>query len=602
MSESLSKDILIKIFSFLNGWELAKLSSVCRKYNTIINDSTNDHESKSNTLWKQIVSNELTTQAKLQTNESYRLFYKRIYLGPRKMVLDHCYLANCHSTVKECIKDKTRFNYSFYAIRRKRHRDIDIVQHFDIILSYAARFGLEVLGRNILQLMAQSLDPLSIKRRFRTSYSHTIMPILLAADYGHYNFIRMLIADGCRLCGSCVIQWVCRGPAYWIEERFVTFLLKIYKYDSPSLLISYLKECKLPDVIQAAIQNNSSQVQSLLKEQNGQSMDEVYKISSLFFALILGNKRTFECLMLRSSQIDFWKGIYDIGKIVSYMICADNANPNHLNDKSIDSNPCIAILQQHQEPYLHMLEEALAQSILDGNLKCLHFIQSLHPSLPTLVEDYVFSQLQEIYRLSLNIIPIQLLRYGAPYHHHQLQNIIVLLPYLKRYKSTLYDFDDVESMISLLTMLNHKPFCPIQIAKSLPFYQFIQLVFDLNGTNNIHESFDSLFSYVFFTRYRPVWNDSDLQDRYNQVTTVYLQAIISAQSQAIAINKARTTEGKTLLHMAAESNNPHWVQCLLHIGADTTIQFGPDRLIAKDLTQCRRCQELLSTSSLTTER
>ncbi|RDD44185.1 hypothetical protein TrispH2_004650 [Trichoplax sp. H2] len=607
MSEILPKDLLARIFGYLKGWELATISTVCHYYNSVIHDGDDKNDSKSNLLWKLIVSQELTTAARLQSKENYRQFYKRIYLGPRKMIVDHCHIGNLHSTVKTCMKEKPKFNYSYYASRIRRDRHGDVVHYFDIILSYAARFGLEVLGRNVLQLMASSLDQQSIKKRFQSHYSHTILPIIVAADNGHYHFIRMLLDDGCRLCGPCVFQWIRRGPAYWIEERFVIFLLKIYKYGSPSLLVTYLSQCNLPDIIEAAIKNKSSKVQLLLKEQSTQSMDEVYKISSLFFTLLLDNKSTFEYLMSRSSRIDFWKGIYDIGKTISYMICADHGNVTDVDSENpikhnspctaYRNNRCITVLQQYPEPFYHMLEEAMIQAIVDGDIQCLQSIESLHPPLSDQVENSLFIQLQEILRLSLNIIPIQLLQYGAPYHRNQLEEIIRVLPYLKRYKSTMYDFEDVESMISLFTMLNYRPFCAENIAQNLPFYHLIQVIVSANGSDTIQGNYDSLFSYVVFTRCRPIWNDLQLQNRYNQVTTCYLQAIIDAKSDAIAVNKVRTVEGKTLLHMAAESNNPHWIQCLLSIGADPAVEFGPDRLIALNLTQCKICKELLASTN-----
>ncbi|EDV24318.1 uncharacterized protein TRIADDRAFT_57665 [Trichoplax adhaerens] len=360
MSEILPKDLLARIFGYLKGWELATISTVCHYYNSVIHDGDDKNDSKSNLLWKLIVSQELTTAARLQSKENYRQFYKRIYLGPRKMIVDHCHIGNLHSTVKTCMKEKPKFNYSYYASRIRRDRHGDVVHYFDIILSYAARFGLEVLDQ---------------------------------------------------------------------------------------------------------------------------------------------------------------------------------------------------------------------------------------------VENSLFIQLQEILRLSLNIIPIQLLQYGAPYHRNQLEEIIRLLPYLKRYKSTMYDFEDVESMISLFTMLNYRPFCAENIAQNLPFYHLIQVIVSANGSDTIQGNYDSLFSYVVFTRCRPIWNDLQLQNRYNQVTTCYLQAIIDAKSDAIAVNKVRTVDGKTLLHMAAESNNPHWIQCLLSIGADPAVEFGPDRLIALNLTQCKICKELLASTN-----
>ncbi|RDD39689.1 hypothetical protein TrispH2_007998 [Trichoplax sp. H2] len=554
--ELLPEEILAQIFGFLPGYKLPILKLVCKTFRDVI-----DH----NEVWSYVINHELTANPMLLKGDSYQTYYQRAFLGPNRTAKRYCIESHSAlSTLEERVGWLADLGYKFFAINLQLADHQDVPDHRRM-LDFAAKFGYEVLGRKLIQILNNHKDD-------SLEYDKCwLSPFETALHSNRFHFVEMLLHNPGPLQNPWILESVESVPTSTFSSH-VNVLISSGE-DGRQLLLQYLLQFKMPTLHRAVITRDMEKIQNAIK--SGAKINECdkYDMSPLSYATMLGYREIIEVLINYGAKIR-----EDINN--SFVIA--------MREENLEIFQTLVRRDTSERSLLY----AICRAVNEGKQTHLDLINEYGPeNIGECVRKNIVSIMK--YRLDAEL-PLLKPLYATKlsFTKQQLTTIVRLIPHMFNFKSIKYDYYDYSSFIVLVNYMSNNPTFPMSIAERLPCYQFITFFLELLKDKELQECCKILFYFVIDNRSYKLFKP-DLQAVYDSITIIYLQTLLKACNNEIDVNEPSLTNNQTPLHVAAKNGQLDIIKLLLDNGAERDLADGSEKTAA-ELTTDYRCKELLA--------
>ncbi|RDD41725.1 hypothetical protein TrispH2_006132 [Trichoplax sp. H2] len=499
-------ELLQLILSHLTLRNLAALSRTCKElHNLIMSDYT----------WQNLVHQDLTCSPNLLLGENYYFFYKRMHIGHVEMVKtylgdDNQYCKSIRSLCTKCNPDE----FSGWKLISYSYKMYLRMPTLSEGLLFAARNGLEQFGRRILHQFRRTWH------NYTSACSNYDNPIkiaaLIAIIHDHIHFVWMLEAH------ASPRLW-CPTTLISTSEQKLFYKALLSPYRTCRCMLNLIKPERIPP-LNAAYNNDMTKLQQLISLRGIKSVNK---------------KDRHDCNLLQYCVIfqfnDSIKILIDHGASI--------------NDEF--SNPAISLLEMiiikqnikcfqwfiHDGNVQLCIKLSIQHTFIDG----IHYLYRLYnqEEMKIMIREEVYLQLEAILKDTKSEYYCQfLLAHLDLCDFLDLMTIIKLVPYLKIDQSTITEFYNNNASLSLICMLSRSDLTPIQIAKSLPYFDLLQIILLLadKSLDDDMIMLQRIFINIIDTRCRIILTDNRMQTRYDRVINYYLQYL---SDHNVGINPAQ---------------------------------------------------------------
>ncbi|RDD42529.1 hypothetical protein TrispH2_005599 [Trichoplax sp. H2] len=320
---SLPDKIIYDIFNFLYGTDLAKLCLVSSQFNHWI-------FARNQLAWKDAIYSELSTNPVLISQESYRDFYKRAYLGLYRCIIDKVSerkklgmeQKRSSEDTPKCVWRSSflvekEYSYGHYLKQEKTQQNssciranLDRQDRLRRYLCTAAKHGYEVWAATLCHQGANICGLYFTLGRihFDNYEDYFLCPLYFATLENNERMIQKIIELGIRYQSPNPYYILPSNDDSFAEENasgdYVTFSLHfsdlqemickvlICINDNAALLEAFLNSLDLPSIHQAAIYQNIDEFSRFLEYSRNFDLNDMdhYNMTPIVYCILLNRK------------------------------------------------------------------------------------------------------------------------------------------------------------------------------------------------------------------------------------------------------------------------------------------------------------------------
>ncbi|EDV20264.1 uncharacterized protein TRIADDRAFT_61265 [Trichoplax adhaerens] len=305
---TLPNELIVYLFRFLHGVDLARLCMVCRWLNHFI--------AHDEVTWKQTIHAELTTSPLMLIHETHKDFYKRAYLGLYRYVTAlvipplvkefNNRAKNADHHVRNSYFIEKNYSYGHYLNEYALLHNTSIMDDPDrslrlyCYLCAASKHGYEVWATKLCQQGAK-LTESNISIKDWVIYDWSFCPLGFATYENNVEMVKTLIKLGIRY-QSPDPQYVLQidnnlsidSPvqiAALVALRGIICKVLVSIRDEAYLLKVFLKSLSLPSYYQAVFQGDLHELNRLTRDSQVDldTFDDYY-MTALSFSILIGRE------------------------------------------------------------------------------------------------------------------------------------------------------------------------------------------------------------------------------------------------------------------------------------------------------------------------